>query len=187
MPKPASSRLARRETIDSAEWGIPESPEFSAIERLMTEFQAHELHEEKFIQIYREAARSSANPLIKFLLRLILADEERHQAVNRMIISMLKSDSALRNRLAAQPPEVAEGFYELGGEGEKLLKTTEDFIRLEQEAIRQCQHLLSTSRRYHHGLFSMLCNAMIRDSRKHVEILRFLHARLRKAFVSKPR
>lgn len=180
MTRSGSERVAKRKAGESLQWGIPESPEFSEAERLMAEFQAHELQEENFVQRYRELAKTAPNALIRFLLRLILTDEERHQAAIRLIVSTLRHDLSPRGQLS-QPDEPVQGLYELKSEGEDLLRMTEDFIRVEREGIKEHQKLLRASRRYHQGLFSMLCKAMIYDSKKHVEILEFLRAKLKRA------
>lgn len=158
--------------LNALEGGIPESPEFSAVERLMTHFQAHEREEEKIVQRYRDIAKTSPNALIKFLLRMIVADEERHHVATSLIIETLKSDLTWTRR-----QDTAQALYELPSDQE-LLKITEDFIRLEHEGIKEYQNLMKASEGYYRGLFSMLCNCIIRDSEKHVEILQFLRAKL---------
>jgi rubrerythrin len=179
MTRSRSERLAIGKMNE--DWGIPESPEFSAAERLIAEFQWHEVQEESSLQRYRELAKTSPNALIRFLLRLILTDEERHQAVIRLIVSSLRKELSPRSQIAtAQPDETVQGLYELESEGEDLLKITEDFLRMEREGIREHKKLLRASRRHHQGLFSLLCKAMIYDSKKHVEILEFLRAKLKK-------
>ena len=47
-------------------WGIPESPEFSSVQRLMNEFQSHASHEERWLSSYKEIAKESDDPLIRF-------------------------------------------------------------------------------------------------------------------------
>ena len=176
----SDSQRAAKKTSEALQWGIPESPEFSEAERLMAEFQAHELHEENFVKRYRELAKTSPNALVRFLLRLILTDEERHQAAIRLIVSTLRNDLSPRGQLtAARPDESVLGLYELRSGGQDLLAITEDFIRVEREGVKEHEKLLRASKRYHHGLFSMLCKVMIYDSQKHVEILEFLRAKLK--------
>ena len=40
-------------------WGIPESPEFSSVQRLMNEFQSHATHEEQWLSDYQVIAKES--------------------------------------------------------------------------------------------------------------------------------
>ncbi|MFQ5917920.1 MAG: hypothetical protein ACE5I0_08945, partial [Candidatus Binatia bacterium] len=58
----------------------PSPPEISAVEQLMNEFEHHEDQEGEFVTQYKEIAEKSKNPLIKFLLNLIISDEEKHRA-----------------------------------------------------------------------------------------------------------
>ncbi|HWP58601.1 MAG TPA: ferritin-like domain-containing protein [Candidatus Acidoferrales bacterium] len=171
--KPEPVDLVTRGLLDALEGGIPESPEISAVERLMNRFQAHEHEEEKIIQRYREIAKTSPNALIKFLLRMIIADEERHHSVTNLIIETLKGDLTWTKR----EPTV-EALYELP-EDRELLKITEDFIRLERDGIREYQSLMKASKGYYRGLFALLCKGIVRDSEKHVEMLEFLRDQLK--------
>lgn len=150
------------------------SEETSEVERLMNEFEAHEGKEGKFVQHYKEIAEKSKNPFAKFLLNLIISDEERHHAVTHAIVSTVKGDLTW-----TRPENAIRGLYELGEEKEELLKLTEDFIRLEREGIKEYKALIKTCRHYYRGLFELLLQSMIRDSEKHVEILEFLRQRLK--------
>ena len=51
----------------------------SPIERLLNEFEAHEAKEEKSIEDYKRLVHALPNPVTKFLLQLIISDEEKHR------------------------------------------------------------------------------------------------------------
>ena len=78
--------------LEDGAWGIPESPEFSSVQRLMNEIQSQTIQEERWLSRYREIARESTDPLIRFLLGLIVADEERHHELTSRMISKLKDE-----------------------------------------------------------------------------------------------
>ncbi len=158
------------------ESGAFEPPAISEVEKLMNEFEAHELRERSFIQRYKEIAVASKNPLVQFLLRLIISDEEKHHVISHAMVTTLKADLTWTS-----PEDALRGLYELEMGNDELLKLTEDFIRLEREGIKQYKQLIKTSRGYYRGLFSLLFECMIHDSEKHAEILEFLRGRLRKA------
>lgn len=154
----------------------PGAQEISEVERLMNEFTAHESHEGEFIKRYKEIAEKSHNPLIKFLLQLIITDEEKHNAVIHAMVS------TLRGGLTWSRPEGSiSGFSDLGAEKGELLKLTQDFIRLEKDGIKEDKRLMKTSKGYYHGLFELLLRSMIHDSEKHMEILDFLCKKLKEA------
>lgn len=98
-----SIRLIGGERAEDGMWGIPESPEFSSVQRLMNEFQSHASHEQGWLSSYQEIARETVDPLIRFLLGLIVADEERHHELMGRMISKLKDELA-RTRSARTAP-----------------------------------------------------------------------------------
>src|SRR4026208_168918 len=66
------------------------SAEISPIERLLNEFESHEAKEENSIDQYKTLMGSVANPVTKFILQLIISDEEKHRAVIHAMIATLK-------------------------------------------------------------------------------------------------
>lgn len=158
------------------EMGEMGSSEISDVERIMNELEAHESQEEKFTRCYKEIAEKTKNPLVQFLLQLIISDEEKHHAVTHAMVSTLKGGLTW-----SRPEDAISGFYDLGEGTDELLKLTEDFIGLEREGIKEYKKLIKASKHYYRGLFGLLLQSMIRDSEKHVEILEFLRQRLKEA------
>ena len=154
----------------------PPLDELSEVERLMNEFEAHEGRESEFTRRYKEISEKTANPLIRFLLRLIVSDEEKHHAVTHAMVSTLRGDLTW-----TKPEDAISGLYELADTKEELLRLTEDFIEVEKNGIEEYKRLIKASRGYYHGLFSLLIRTMVHDSEKHVEILEFLRQRLQEA------
>ncbi len=154
----------------------PPTPEISAVEQLMNEFEVYEEQEGEFVQQYKEIAGRSKNPLVKFLLDLIISDEEKHRVAIHAIVSTLKGDLTWTKQ-----EDSFQGFGELDKEGESkdLLRLTSDFIRHEKEGIKNYRRLLKSSEGYYFGVFVLLLHSIIRDSEKHVEILEFLRRKLR--------
>ena len=65
------------------------SPEISPVERLLNEFEAHEAKEEKSLEQYRKLLAGCRIPY-RFLLQLIISDEEKHRAVIHAMIATLR-------------------------------------------------------------------------------------------------
>lgn len=156
--------------------GAAGSQEGSEVERLMVEFEAHEGDEWHFTQRYKEISERSKNPMIRFLLRLIISDEEKHHAVTHAMVSTLKGDLTW-----TKPEDAISGLYDLSEGREELLRLTEDFIQVEKRRIDEYKRFTKASRGYYQGLFALLLRSMIYDSEKHVEILEFLRQRLKEA------
>ncbi|HEY3303712.1 MAG TPA: hypothetical protein VGL70_09285 [Candidatus Binatia bacterium] len=154
----------------------PPEPEITEVERLLNEFESHETQEKDFLRQYKEVAADVRQPLIKFLLQLIISDEEKHHAVTHAMVATLKGDLSW-----TKPEDAIRGLYDLGDQKKELLAMTEEFIRTEKEGIRECKSLTKVSRRYYKGLFALLMGCMIHDSQKHVTILEFLRDRLKEA------
>ena len=153
------------------------SSEISPIERLLNEFEAHEAKEEKSLEQYRKLLSGMPNPVTRFLLQLIISDEEKHRAVIHAMIATLRG-SLMWNK----PEGSLEGRTDLAGTHAQLWVNSADaFIELEREGIRECKTLVKDSSGYYHGVFKILLDSMIRDSEKHIELLEFLKEHLKEA------
>ncbi len=145
------------------------SAEISPIERLLNEFEAHEAKEEKSIEQYKTLMGGLPNPVTKFILQLVISDEEKHRAVIHAMIATLKGSLTW-----TRPEGSLEGTADLAMLNGRLRASTEEFIELEKEGIKECKTLLKESSGYYHGVFKILLDAMMRDSEKHIELLGFL-------------
>ena len=148
--------------------------EISAIERLLNEFEAHESKEEKSLEQYRAVIGDIKNPVNRFVLQLIIADEEKHRTVVHTMAATLKGSLTW-----TKPAGSLEGDPDSAAANQKLLAVTNGFIKLEREGIKEYKSLLKVSENYYDGLFKILISAMIRDSEKHAELLEFLRDRLK--------
>ncbi len=152
------------------------SPEISPVERLLNEFESHEAKEEKSLEQYRRLLTEMPNPITRFLLQLIISDEEKHRAVIHAMIATLRG-SLMWNK----PEGSLEGAANLAETNSQLRANTDAFIQLEKEGIRECKTLVKESSGYYHGVFKILLDSMIRDSEKHIELLEFLKENLKAA------
>ena len=149
------------------------STEISPVERLLNEFEAHEAKEEKSLEQYRKLLGGMPNPVTRFLLQLIISDEEKHRAVIHAMVATLKGSLQW-----TRPEGSLEGGADFAEAKDQLRVSTEAFIALEKEGIRECKTLVKESTGYYHGLFKILLDSMIRDSEKHIELLEFLKENL---------
>lgn len=150
--------------------------EASQIEQLLNEFELHEAKEERFLEDYRNALREVKNPANRFVLQMIVADEEKHRAVSHALVATLKGSLNW-----SKPQGSLEGEADDPAANAKLLAVTDEFINLEKEGIREYKTLMKEAAGYYHGLFKILVNSMIRDSEKHLELLEFLRQRVAQA------
>src|ERR1051326_7582476 len=95
----------------------------SPIERLLNDFEAHELKEEKSIDDYMRLLKVMPNQMTKFLLQLIISDEEKHRAVVHAMVATLKGS------LTWTKPEASlEGGEDLESANSELRSVTDAFI-----------------------------------------------------------
>jgi rubrerythrin len=159
---------------EDAMWGIPESPEFSSVQRLMNEFQSHATNEERWLLSYKEFAKEASDPLIRFLLGLVIADEERHHELTSRMIGKLKDELAwTRSEGSSRRPG------ERGEEGKRMLALVDGFLKAEQQGIKEYERLKRTSQGLYRDVFTLLYTTMIHDSQKHIGILEFLRRKLK--------
>lgn len=120
--KSRSIEIIAGQRAEDAMWGITESPEFSSVQRLMNEFQSHAIHEERWLSSYRELATETTDPKIRFLLGLIVADEEKHHELTARMILKLKDELAWTRRLCKNfQIEIAHALARSGAMFRKLL------------------------------------------------------------------
>lgn len=158
---------------EDARWGIPEAPEYSSVEGLMHEFQSHIAHEAHWLAEYRASAEEAADPLIRFLLSLIVADEERHHELTLRMIAKLKEELAWTRSKGLMPR-----LYEPGAKGKRLLASVGSFLEAERKGIKEYKRMKALSQGMYRDVFSLLYGTMIHDSYKHVGILEFLRDKL---------
>ena len=116
------------------------------------------------------------NSVTRFLMQLIVSDEEKHRAVIHAMVATLQGSLTW-----TKPPDSLEGAGDVTEIRGKLSGVTDELIRLEKMGIRDYKLLSKEGSGYYHGLFKVLLDSMIRDSEKHVELLEFLKENLKDA------
>jgi hypothetical protein len=140
----------------------------------MNEFKHHEREEERWLSAYRKIAEDSEDSVIRFLLNMIIEDEERHHQILGRTVGSLKDDLASTGS-AESPVTTAAG----AAAAREFAVTMERFLEMEQRGIRQCEKLKKTTRRFRQGLPALFCETMIYDSLKHIAILKFLRLKVK--------
>ncbi len=135
-------------------------------------FSAHVKEEEEILARYRELASDAASPDIAYLLKMIIADEERHHA--------------LFNELAATVSRVVEMSPDSPGVGvpdvplrrhdsARLRATVNELLRFERDDARRLHQLRRDLRPVADTtIWPLLVEAMELDTKKHVLILKHI-------------
>lgn len=154
-----------------------QNAEISEVERLASAFADHEIHERDSLQQYRDAAAGTHDPLLGFLLGLVVADEERHHALIGQISQNLNANLTWKT-----PASPLRSLGRLTAEErDHLLRLTSEFIEEEKRGLSNWRTLIKTSETYYNGLLSLILRTLVHDSEKHLMILRFVEQQLRDA------
>jgi len=134
------------------------------------EFQAHVREEEHFLRAYRELVAEIGDPSMRLLVELIIEGEERHHQLMARIAGEARDVAGSRTSVA--PRFSAE-------EVARLREPTERFLDAEREDRRRLRALADTLRPLRdENLWPLIVELMEIDTRKHVQILEYLHRRL---------
>ena len=147
----------------------------SPVEQLMASFASHEKRERDSLRDYHGVLEKHDSPLVKYLVQLVIADEEKHHEIVRNIASSLAADLTWDSS-GASVPQLGTLTVE---DRDALMLLTEELIAEEKHGIDDFKKLLKVSKGYYSGLLELLIGVIIHDSKKHVMMLKFLKKCLR--------
>lgn len=143
-------------------------------QELYERFRRHAEHEGAVIDEYRRLAEDTTSPDVRYLLELIIDDEERHHQVVDEMARTLRTHAASGDG-SAPVPALAFRHHDAAA----LRQATRHFIRLEADDRRQLRRLRRHLRHQRDSsLRPLLARILLADTQKHLMILRFLARRL---------
>jgi rubrerythrin len=152
----------------------PPTCTYAASERLLRALEAHASAEAHDLAECQDLVQRSDDPYVKLLFDLIIDDEQRHQALLQSMVGRLHDGSEAAVAIpmfdAPKDPPILSSV--------ELAAALRDLIRNEHEGARHLRHIGRQDGTVYDGLYSLLLEAIARDSEKHAVILRFLLARL---------
>jgi hypothetical protein len=151
----------------------PPSDEKSPIEKLFAQLEAHEREEAEVLEDYQAAARSAPDAGFRYLMSLVLEDEERHHRLSKAM-----ADEVEQSLLWLKRDEPLPGIHASGEVRGELLGQTERFLRIERDGERQLTELHHQVKDMHAGLLELIVDMMQADTHKHVRILEYIKRRL---------
>lgn len=145
---------------------------------LFDHFRSHVEAERDLIAEYRELAESTSVPGVGYLIALILADEERHHRLFAELAETIRAEAQLRYHEAPLPPIPITPLPD--DERRLILALTDRFIALERDDARDLKRLARKLKPVRDTtLWQLLVRLMQADTDKHIQILRFIHDRVR--------
>ena len=172
----------------------------TAADLLVARLTSHEDAEAAILREYQVAAETAQDPAVRFLMRLIIEDEERHKGWMASVAESIHELEASGN--ARSVPEFAEPAPDTA-----LLAKTEQFVEAERRTLDELKVLRRTAdwvagrdRHLYGGTelapsaatgrwaedspLHILIEAMMQDTKRHVQILEAIDHRMRRSMAS---
>lgn len=147
--------------------------EKSPIEQLFAQLEAHERDEEETLNDYASAAATAPDAGFRYLMGLVLEDEERHQRLTKDMATELK-----KSLLWLRGNEPLPAIKPTRQNRAALLRQTERFLAIEEEGERQLARLRHDVKELHAGLLELITDMMRADTQKHIHILKYIKKQL---------
>jgi hypothetical protein len=129
-------------------------------ESLAATFERHATEEGKILAQYGALAETLGDSPARFLIKLILTEEELHHELLRATAKWLREHSA-----------EAESPVPPGGGADELLRRTEQLQRHETDTIEACRRLRADLSGTGGELLASVLDVMAMDSEKHHRLL----------------
>lgn len=131
----------------------------------------HAQKEGAILERYRRFATEATSPAVRYLVKLIVDDEERH---HRLLAEMANAIAWEGQSPVQSVPDVFDGVDEvLSAETEALL----DAERADSRELKRLQRRLETFSDT--TMWPLIVDLMLLDTEKHIHILRFIASRVR--------
>jgi rubrerythrin len=160
--------VKRAASFEAAAEGIDKTGASVDERRIVSMLAEHAASEEALLERYRRFVTGAASPAARYLVRLIVDDEERH---HRLLAEM--ANAVAWESSDSSPTETVPDLYpERDG---ALAEETKALLATEVEDRHQLRRLHRQLAPYQETtLWELLVQLMELDTEKHVHILRFL-------------
>jgi hypothetical protein len=145
------------------------------VERLIQQLEGHALSEARSIELYRRLSHSN-DPVVRFVMSLVLEDEEHHHALIERMVARLRDDALWTHSPNAVP--VGDGVRL--AETDPLVSSVTAHRLAEDERCGEAAiwGLAREARGLHQGVLTLLLELLANDSEKHRRALTFVEGRL---------
>jgi hypothetical protein len=145
-------------------------------DRLVRALEAHQAAAAADSATYRQLVERLGDPVVELLLRMIVEDEYRHDALLGSMIRRLHDEVEFVVTPGAVP--VPSGWGSETAETAIETAAMRGLIRNEREGSRHLRHLARQEPSLYGGLYPLLLETIARDSETHATILRYLLHRI---------
>ena len=153
---------------------VQREPERTVENTIIDMLRSHGEREGAALASYARLVEGSDDDGLKYAVRLIMEDEARH---HRQIAEMLNTMHSFVWEVDVQPAIPSIRVHDDAA----LRDETERLLAFERQDERELRRLRRELRKEHGSpLLPLVVNLMIRDTEKHIDILRFVRARARR-------
>jgi hypothetical protein len=145
----------------------------SLSDRLIHALEAYASAEAHDLATCEALAERSPDPVLKLLIGLVAADEQRHHSLLQSMIRRLQEEVDFVKSPSAIPVSEAGSATD-----DELAISLRALIRDEHEGARHLRHIARQEPHLYNGLYPLLLETIARDSEKHATILRYLLLRV---------
>jgi rubrerythrin len=149
----------------------------SPFEELLDQIRQHEDEEEIVLEDYERLAATTPDPGVRYLVNLIAQDERRHHALAKDIAQ----DMTRSLMWAADSGRELPTVRATGAERDELLVKTRKYLHLEAQGLTTIEHLEPKVRELRSGMVELLFVIMAADTKKHIQILKYIEKHLEAA------
>lgn len=148
------------QTVGAAPWD----------KRVATDLARHALEESEIIAAYRRFADQPIPEALRYLVRMIVEDEERHHKVLMDMARSVAWGPVAHKRADTTPP-----LPVAGPDGASLHEVTRRFLDIERRDRRELKRLARELAPVQETtLWGLLVDLMLLDTEKHIRILEFI-------------
>lgn len=148
----------------------------SEVEQLLTRIEADEATEAEGMEVYKRAAEASRDAGVRFLMNLIMEDEERHSRLLQAMAHDIRHSLDWSQDKAEMP-----SIHPASNEAVELGHQADRFLAVEQENLKDLKGLRHAVKDLEEGMLDLIVGTMEDDTKKHIEILQFIRKRVSQA------
>jgi hypothetical protein len=147
----------------------------SEADALVRRLESHDAAERAILKDYEDFAAGAADEGIRYLMGLIVEDEQRHNAVTEAMADEIRRSLVWEQGKRALPDVSAHG-----AEAQAMLAKVQHFLDTERTGKHQLDNLEGEIRRFDggDGILHLMVELMAYDTQKHILMLDYIRKHL---------
>jgi rubrerythrin len=135
---------------------------------------SHEADERDVIAAYQDFAGATDSEAVRYLVDLIIEDEQRHHWWLWELANRVRATATLEERGPAVP------YLDVKRGDKELLTATRRFLDVERKDLKELRHLARQTRGLGDELNMLMIRLLQSDTERHIRMLRFIEKVVRR-------